>query len=41
MTGLQIFAFYVLPLCIAAGGWIYFIIVEREFKREDEKRAGK
>jgi hypothetical protein len=41
MTGLQIYAFIVLPFLIAGGGWIYSIIVEREFKREDEKRAGK
>lgn len=41
MTGLQISAFFVLPLCVAAGGWIYSIVVEPEFKRENEKRGGK
>lgn len=34
MTSLQIFAFYVLPLCIAAGGSIYAYFVIRAIDRK-------
>jgi len=37
MTSLQIFAFYVLPLCIAAGGALYAYLWTRNFDRKHGK----
>lgn len=35
MTGLQIYAFIVLPFLIAAAGWIYSYIVVRNDRRKN------
>ena len=37
MTSLQIFAFYILPLCIAAGGALYAYLWTRNFDRKHGK----
>jgi hypothetical protein len=37
MTSLQIFAFYILPLCIAAGGSLYAYLVIRAIDRKHGK----
>lgn len=37
MNDLQIFAFVILPLSIAAGGCIYYYIAVRELDREKGK----
>ncbi|MDP9837527.1 hypothetical protein J2T09_002279 [Neorhizobium huautlense] len=40
MTGLQIYAFIVLPLAIAAGGWTYAYLWVRHSERKKRERSG-
>ncbi|PYE89581.1 hypothetical protein [Phyllobacterium leguminum] len=40
MTNLQIFAFVVLPLSIAAGGWAYAYFWERNDRRKHHIHPG-
>lgn len=37
MNSLQIFAFFVLPMCIAAGGCLYYYLWARDFDRKHGK----